>query len=359
MSPAVDPAGAGAPPLVVRFGAFGDMIMLVPLLRALAARYGRPADVISSAPWTKPLLQSQDQPGSIRLLTSRRTPLWLNLSQWRLLLWLRTRPAGPVYVCEHDPKTYRLLRLGGVSDEWICPLPAIPRRPEEHVVEHYLRFAHLTPAALGGQPLESWVGPLPDHRLVPSAAARAECEIWLAGQGLGQAAFPLVLIQPGNKKTMRRGDPQRASNIKYWSPENWAAVIRGVCATLPEARVLVCGTAEEHALVGSIVGTCAEARVLNVAGQLPIPRLLALLARAHSMISVDTGPSHAATAVGCPVVVLILDDMLVQCGPRSTTAPTATVVAPSLAGRGSYPLAGLIPAAVLEAWRSLPEVFPV
>jgi len=84
-----------------------------------------------------------------------------------------------------------------------------------------------------------------------------------------------------------------------------------------------------------------------------------LLARAHSMISVDTGPSHAATAVGCPVVVLILDDMLVQCGPRSTTAPTATVVAPSLAGRGSYPLAGLIPAAVLEAWRSLPEVFPV
>jgi ADP-heptose:LPS heptosyltransferase len=37
---------------------------------------------------------------------------------------------------------------------------------------------------------------------------------------------------------------------------------------------------------------------------LPIPRLLALLERAAGLITVDSGPAHAAAAVGCPQVVL-------------------------------------------------------
>ncbi len=345
---------APAPPLVVRFGAFGDMIMLVPLLRALARRYGQPVDLISSTPATEPLWQTLESPGTLRLLSSRRTPFLLNPSQWRLVAWLRTRPPGPVYVCEHEPKTYRLLRLGGVKAEWICPLPVIPRRPGEHVIEHFLRFAHQTPLALGGVTLERWPGRLPDHHLEPTPAIRKDCAEWLARQDWWRADEPIVLIQPGNKKTMRRGAPQRASNIKYWATGNWAAVIQGVNATLPNAQVLVCGSTGEWNLAADIVRECAGARVFNVAGQLPIPRLFALLARAHSMISVDTGPSHAATAVGCPVVVLIIGDMLVQCGPKPTTAPAQVVVSPDPTPAGVIsPLASITPAEVLAAWRRM------
>ena len=42
----------------------------------------------------------------------------------------------------------------------------------------------------------------------------------------------------------------------------------------------------------------------NLAHELPIPRLLALTETAHGMVSVDTGPAHAAAALGCPLVVL-------------------------------------------------------
>ena len=42
----------------------------------------------------------------------------------------------------------------------------------------------------------------------------------------------------------------------------------------------------------------------NVADDLPLRRLLALLSMAHSCISVDTGPAHAAAALDCPLVVL-------------------------------------------------------
>jgi len=42
----------------------------------------------------------------------------------------------------------------------------------------------------------------------------------------------------------------------------------------------------------------------NLGGELPIPRLLALIEDAQSMVSVDTGPAHAAAALGCPLVVM-------------------------------------------------------
>ncbi len=35
-----------------------------------------------------------------------------------------------------------------------------------------------------------------------------------------------------------------------------------------------------------------------------VPRLLALIERADSMISVDTGPAHAAAALDCPLTVM-------------------------------------------------------
>jgi heptosyltransferase-2/heptosyltransferase-3 len=42
----------------------------------------------------------------------------------------------------------------------------------------------------------------------------------------------------------------------------------------------------------------------NVADDLPVPRLVALMSRAAALISVDSGPAHVAAAVGCPQVVL-------------------------------------------------------
>jgi ADP-heptose:LPS heptosyltransferase len=47
-----------------------------------------------------------------------------------------------------------------------------------------------------------------------------------------------------------------------------------------------------------------QGQVHNVADDLPLRRLLALLSISHSCISVDTGPAHAAAALNCPLVVL-------------------------------------------------------
>jgi ADP-heptose:LPS heptosyltransferase len=74
---------------------------------------------------------------------------------------------------------------------------------------------------------------------------------------------------------------------------------------MPEAQIVLCGSPLEHPVLEEIREACAgDARMRNCARELPIPRLLAMTEQAHSMVSVDTGPAHAAAALGCPLVVL-------------------------------------------------------
>src|SRR6185503_14538097 len=60
-------------PLVLRCGAFGDIVLLTVLLRQLHLRFGKPVDVISSGPWTPPLLEGESAVGRLFMIRSRRT----------------------------------------------------------------------------------------------------------------------------------------------------------------------------------------------------------------------------------------------------------------------------------------------
>ncbi|HEY4247788.1 MAG TPA: glycosyltransferase family 9 protein [Lacunisphaera sp.] len=337
-------------PLVLRFGAMGDMVLLIPMLKALQQRYGNSCDLVSSGPWTPPLMQRVPACGSLKLLTSRRAPYLLNRSQQQLVRWLRTRPAGPVYVFEPDDKTHWLLQRGGVRPEWICSLRTLPRLPNENILQHALRLASQTPAALRNDAkIPPSPDPAPNARPDLTAADRQDCADWVAH--LKIAGSPLVLVQPGNKKTMRRGRRQRATNVKYWPEAAWAKVIRSVRETLPASRVLICGSAQEYDLAATIQQQAGGDGVVNVCGDLPIPRLLALQAIAHSMISVDTGPAHCAAAMGCPLVVMFARIDPALYAPTPTSAPVRLVVPPG--NISDTPMTAITPETVISAWHEL------
>ncbi|HST45346.1 MAG TPA: glycosyltransferase family 9 protein, partial [Luteimonas sp.] len=86
--------------------------------------------------------------------------------------------------------------------------------------------------------------------------------------------------------------------------DRWARMAEAVVTAQPETRILLCGSAPERGVLEEIRQACGTMPVHNIAGDLPIPRLLALLEVAGGMLSVDTGPAHAAAALGCPLVVL-------------------------------------------------------
>lgn len=289
-----------APPLIFRCGAFGDVVVLTPLLRLLAARHGGPVDMVGSGAWTAPLLANEPCLGHLQLVTSRHTPYLLCPSQWALVRWLRRRGRGPVYLGDVGPEARALLARGGVHPDDIV---ARERTQSESRLwpDRWLEFGMRDP-----------VRPWPAHavdpatfrlpRLVVDDAARHELAQWREREGLDG---PLVLFQPGNKRTHKRGKVLTSSHPKHWDPGNWAAVAMAVLADVPDARVLLCGSPPEQPVLEDIRRAAGDhPRVHNLAGALPIPRLLALLEAAHSMVSVDTGPAHAAAALGCPLAVM-------------------------------------------------------
>jgi heptosyltransferase-2/heptosyltransferase-3 len=87
-----------------------------------------------------------------------------------------------------------------------------------------------------------------------------------------------------------------------------------------------------------------------VAAALPLCQLLALCEVAHSMISVDTGPAHAAAAVGAPLIVLFGNSSPRHWLPRSCRGTPVI----GLGGAPSSRHVNEIQVqAVFQAWRAL------
>src|SRR5262245_48180368 len=171
-------------PLVMRCGAFGDMVLLTALLRQLHLRFGEPADLVSSGSWTVPLLEGQPGVGEIFLIKSRKTPFWLTPRQRALAKWLRARGAGPTWFCDPGEVGRDLLRRGDLREDYVCEDRAVPWVPGEHLVDRWIRFAQMTPAAFEGRvPVTGATVPRAAV-LELGASAGAVLEPWLARRGL-------------------------------------------------------------------------------------------------------------------------------------------------------------------------------
>jgi heptosyltransferase-2/heptosyltransferase-3 len=150
---------------------------------------------------------------------------------------------------------------------------------------------------------------------------------------------------------MRRGLRRLAVNHKYWPNERWAEVLRQVRLQCPDHAIVLLGAEPEYALNQEVAALANIARLYNAADDLPIPRLVALLARAAGLITVDSGPAHAAAAVGCPLVVLFGKALPSLYRPRGTAGADVKVLCGEVAGQPD--MQGIEARSVIEAWSDL------
>lgn len=277
---------------MLRFGALGDTVLLTAMLRDLARRWGAPCDVVTGAGPQRRVLAGLDSVREVVTLASRRRPYPLAPEQWRLVRWLRRRGPSPTWV--FDPvaaKTDWLAARGGIPAGHRVSTREVPRPLNEHTLDYQRRLAAVVPPAWEGR-----APPPPAACAEPELAVPAgdvlDCRRWI--ESSGWAGRPLVAVQ----------SQSRRSNRGRWPAERWAAAVRAVLGDLPEARVLLLGSPAEAPEVEALRAACADPRVVNVAAELPLDRLFALMTLAHSCLSLDSGPAHVAAALGCPVVVL-------------------------------------------------------
>jgi len=337
-------------PLVVRFGALGDMVLLTTLIRHLHQRFDQPVDIVSSGPWTRPLLEGQPGVGELFVIRSRKLPYCFNPEQQQLVRALRGRGAGPTWLCDyfHSDRTKTLLSRAGWTPQHWCEQFNLPDLHGKHFCDLWLRFAYRNPVIIGGEDLpchatDAW----PDLTLTD--VQRQQGLQWLNRHRLDNK--PLILIQAGNKRTMRRfGVRQRNSNSKYWPEQNWGAVLRELRAMHPDHAIVMLGVPSESPLNQDIIQQANIDDVHDLAPEMTIPRLMILCERAFGMITVDTGPAHVASALGGKLVTLFGKASPETYAPRGEKA-----VVQCLTGiyDGEVSMLGITPAKVMEAWRSI------
>ena len=394
-------------PLLVRFGAMGDLVLVQPMIRLLSERFGAPVDILSAGGWVRPLYEGQPGVGEIFLLKKRKLPWWLSAEKRALLAGLRARGPRPVWYCDFDEKLLPLLARAGLGDDCVVRARPVGMRDGEHLVDFHQRVAlqmperfaawtafrsqtrtagltsqsdsqppnglhqcNTSPAGSGfqhhsrppdgehargaheaGSAQDEHISQaMQDPTLHISPAMQADVKDWLGShQWLGR---PLILVQAGNRRTMRTGVRSRMStNTKWWPEENWAAVIRMLAKRHPEAVILLVGAPPEADLNDELLQRAGVPSAFNVATELPIPRLLALQARAAGMVTVDTGPGHTAAAVGCPLVVLFGVADPVEIRPRGGSTPVHVLQA---FREGRPDMTAITVAEVTQAWDRLP-----
>jgi heptosyltransferase-2/heptosyltransferase-3 len=201
-----------------------------------------------------------------------------------------------------------MLRLSGVDPRRCVFLTDQPVRrpvqPTDHLVDRMVALGARTPANLRA---EDYRTPTPSAidgpRLYVLESECAARDAWLRSQGF--EGRELILIQPGNHRTM---GPRRArwrrlnTDDKWWPIERWAELLQRIHSERPDAVLLLRGSQEEVAMLEEIRAATRLASVATVGTTLR--ELYALCDAASSMVSVDSGPGHAAAALSLPLVVL-------------------------------------------------------
>jgi ADP-heptose:LPS heptosyltransferase len=298
-------------PTVFFFARLGDMVMVTRMLNLLHRRYGRPCQVIGTGSWTPGTYDGHPDVAGVWAF-HRHLPFLLDAAWRPVRRALHASAPGPIYVCEKHyrqlPRIYRMLRFSGVDPRRCVFLTERPIRkpvqPTDHLVDRMVALGARTPANLAA---EDYPAPadaaLDGPRLYVLDSERAERDAWLRSQGL--FGRELILIQPGNHRTM---GPRRArwrrqnTDDKWWPIERWAELLHRIHRERPDGVLLLRGSQEEVTMLHEIRAATKLPGVATVATTLR--QLYALCDGASSMVSVDSGPGHAAAALSVPLVVL-------------------------------------------------------
>jgi heptosyltransferase-2/heptosyltransferase-3 len=325
------------------------MVLLTALIRVLYAEFRVPVDIVTSGPWSEPLLRGQPGVGEIFSMRSRKTPYWLSADQRRVVRQLRARTPGPTWFCDGDDAARPILDRAGIPSEFIVDVKDHALLPGEHATQQWRRLAQIMPSMPVGMHPAEIDAVAPGCYLEVAQSQRAELKAWLEARDL--AGQPMIAVQIGNKRTMRRGPRRLAVNNKYWPLERWAEVLQFLRGHHPRHAILLLGTGPEFELNRELASLADIRGLHNVADDLPIPRLVALLERADGLLTVDSGPAHAAAGVGCPQVVLFGKALPSLYRPWGTAGAEVQLLRGEVAGEPT--MLGIDAASVIAAWSTL------
>lgn len=271
--------------VVIRPGGMGDMVLLLPLLRALRRQCpGAALDLVCERR-NREILALAGIVEGVTLYDG---------NPFRLIRWLRRQPCDVVIDTEqfHNLSAVMALATGAPVRIGFKINPA--RNPiYTHLVNYDLEgyeagefMRLLAPLGMSGQAEVEGSLKVPPADGMPEALAPI--------LGAPAAGRRLVVIQPGS-----------ASRYKRWSAERFVELIRRLASEDPGRVFVLIGGGPDRAFAETLArDTGLAGRVIPVAGCLTVRQSAALVGRASLYIGLDSGMGHVAVALGIPTVIL-------------------------------------------------------
>lgn len=275
--------------LVVRLDRLGDVVLSTPVLQALRAQWPQAFIAMLVAPACVDVVEGH--PALNEVLTYDKTKAQRGLwATWRFAQRLRRLHFDTALVLHPSNRSHWLVWEAGIPTRigwdrkagWLLThrLPHRKHEGRQHEAAYTLQLLELLGlTGLTPQPV------IPVHR-----EAVRHIAALLTGAGIGVQERVVAL------------HPSASCISKRWMPERFAAV----ADQLQQAHgVKIClVTGPDDTVFAEQVAQHMRTPAVNLAGQLRVRELVALLQRSALLISNDSGPVHLAAAVGTPVVDL-------------------------------------------------------
>jgi len=265
--------------LIIKPGAIGDLLHISPTIRALKKRFPvAEIDIMVGARATTCLFGNS--PHLRRVLFFDRKGEHRNWSRF-MALWSDVRRENYDLVINFQRSTLKV---------WLLVLAAFPCRVlvyhktkarTLHAVTNHLE----TVAALGIDPQKE----NPDLELHLAAEDKVFAERFIVDNNLSDRQLVALNLGASNR-------------IKCWSPVSFAA-LGDLIQKETGAAILLVGGRDELDLADKVMSS-SVIKPYNLAGELTLGQLGALLKQCKVLVSGDTGPLHLATAVGTRVIAL-------------------------------------------------------
>jgi heptosyltransferase III len=302
---------------VIRAGALGDCLLMLPALSALRAHFPHARIDVMGYPerWEWVLerdlvdaVHTIERPGMHLLFCEGIEvpgPLKSFLGAYDVILSYRPDPDGVF--------ARRLQALGTRLVLSQPPFPP-PPPPKVHVADFALHLVTRLGAPLRPAAAQLW---LTDDEL-------ALAQPLFTSHHVDASLHPIVVVHPGS-----------GSEAKRWPVENFAALIEILETTLCVRTVVVAGYAEAD-VVDRLLSRIHTAKPL-VAENWPLLPTAALIGRATVFVGHDSGLTHLAAALGRPTVAIFGPTDPEIWGPRGEHVTVVQMVGAHAHGDGQKP----------------------
>ncbi len=279
--------------------------MVTPLLRLMHRRYPKAEIDLLVSSLAAPLLKFNRHFTNLFSLCGRNLPIVLSPEKIRLIRQLRARRYDLALLFESAPRYRRLVeRIGSRA---IRSFREAGFDARKHVIRNFLDAAGIQTDQTKDFDME----------LPLSANDNAFAERILRG-----LPRPLIGIHVGWGPLGQKKNQE--ARLRGWNHLNFVQVIHQILGHT-DGSVILTGSPEDVEDTQRIRRLVANPRLQSIAGQTQIRELASVIKHLDLLVSVDSGPSHMAAALGTPLVVLWGSGWLDQTRPISSTAPIRIV----------------------------------